>query len=122
MLRARAIMTVFYIPAIIILYLVRLFLPNVWMIAQDNGDGTFTNVGDTIALEHAQTFIQYYFVGTYFSCLNDLQIRFLNAMGKQKIVLVCQIVTFIMFIAVGFLIIVEAEEGIKGAGHVHLYF
>ena len=72
LLRARAIMTVFYIPATLILYLVKNFLPNVWMVSEYNRFGDLVNIGDTVALEHASIFIQYYFIGSYFACLNDL--------------------------------------------------
>ena len=82
-------MTVFYLPFLLILYLVKYLLADVWMVSIDNGDGVMKNVGDTVALEHASTFIKCFILGTYFTCLNDLQIRFLNAMGKSKIVLIC---------------------------------
>lgn len=115
-------MTVFYIPSLMILSLVSYFLPDVWMISIDNGSGQFKNVGDSVALEHASTFIRNFILGAYFVCLNDLQIRFLNAMGKSKIVLVCQAITSIAFVPIGYLMIFKADQGIKGAANVQLSF
>ena len=122
LIRGRTVMALFYGPLMILLSLSQRLWPRVWRVPSLDIDGSPCNVGDDLAIHHATTFVSSFFIGTFFCCLNDLQIRFLNAVGKYHLVAISQSILFLAFIPISYLIIVKGGGGIYAAGQVSLYF